>query len=189
MSEKEVPADLLRRVLTDGDIELRPLVARDAGELFLLTDSNRAELRRYMTWVDRTTAVADMSYYILTLDGFWKCGLTWAIIEAETLIGTVGFHHSDLRNNRTEIGYWLGPAFQGRGVGRRAVHLALQAAFQYTNVHRIEAKIHPKNRASLRLVDKLGFTFEGTEREGIKFANQYVDHRVYSLLRTDPKAP
>ena len=57
------------RVIDDGDLLLRPLVARDAGELFMLADTHRQALRRYMSWVDNTTAVADMSYYILTLNG------------------------------------------------------------------------------------------------------------------------
>lgn len=181
----ELPDDLMRRILSDGEITLRPLVVRDSGEIFLLTDQYRSELRKTMTWVDRTTAAADVNYYILTLDGFWKSGLTYGILEEETLTGTVGFHHSDMRNNRTEIGYWLAPPFQRRGLGSRAVKLALEAAFQYTSVHRIEAKIQPSNKASIRLIEKLGFQFEGIERQGIKSGTDYWDHRVYSLLRAE----
>ena len=177
------PDDLMRRTLVDGDIRLRPLVARDAGELYLLVDQHRAALRQFMNWVDNTTAAADTSYYILTLDGFWKCGISYAILLENQLTGTVGFHHSDLRNDRVEIGYWIAPPFQGRGIARRAVDLAVNAAFNFTSVHRIEAKVRPDNVRSLRLLERLGFQFEGTERGGIKFGQEYRDHRVYSLLR------
>src|SRR5690606_12085268 len=128
----------------------RPLIARDAGELFLLADRHRAELRRYMNWVDQTLAIADVSYYILTLNGFWSSGITYGIFEDERMVGTVGFHHSDLRNERTEVGYWLAPPVHGRGLGTRAVKLAVRSAFQYTSVYRVEAKIQPQNIASLR---------------------------------------
>ena len=176
------------RVIDDGDLLLRPLVARDAGELFMLADTHRQALRRYMSWVDNTTAVADMSYYILTLNGFWKAGITYGILEGEKLRGTVGFHHSEMRNNRAEIGYWLSPNHHGRGLGTRAVQLALEAAFRYTNVNRIEAKVHPDNAPSIRLLSKLGFLFEGIERQGIKLGNRYQDHRVYSLLREERRS-
>ncbi len=141
-----------------------------------------------MTWVDRTTAIADMSYYIMTLTGFWGAGITYGVLQNEELIGTVGFHHSDMRNEKTEIGYWLAPRFHGKGLGTRSVRLAIDAAFQFTSVNRIEAKIQPDNHASIQLVNKLGFLLEGVERQGIKFGKTYKDHQVFSLLRQDREA-
>jgi ribosomal-protein-serine acetyltransferase len=151
----------------------------------MLTDRHRRELRKHMTWVDQTTAVADMTYYILSLDGFWKAGITYGISHRDELVGTVGFHHSDHRNDRTEIGYWLAPPYHGRGWGTRAVQLSVDAAFQYTSVNRIEAKVDPLNRASIRLMEKMGFSYEGLERGGIKFGQAYRDHKVFSILRKD----
>ena len=52
----------MRRVLNAGDLVLRPLVARDAGELFMLADAHRKALGQFMTWLDRTKAVADVSF-------------------------------------------------------------------------------------------------------------------------------
>lgn len=176
---------MMRRTLSHGDITLRPLVARDAGDLFMLVEQHRAVLRKYMNWVDTTTAAADVNYYILSLDGFWKSGLSYGVIIEGEMAGTVGFHHADLRNDRTEVGYWLAPPFQGRGLAGRAVDLALDAAFQFTSVNRIDAKVNPENKASIKLLEKLGFVYEGLEREGIKFGSEYRDHRIYSLLRGD----
>ncbi len=175
----------MRRELEDGSLRLRPLVARDAGELFRLTDAHREDLRRFMTWVDRTTGEADMKFYILGLDGFWKSGLTYGIVERDSLVGTVGFHHSDMRNDKPEIGYWLAPEARRRGVACKAVRLAVEAAFRFTEVNRIEAKIHPNNDPSIKLIEKLGFCYEGVERQGIKHGSHFLDSRVYSLLRQD----
>ena len=178
---------MMRRILHDGELSLRPLVARDAGELFLLTDRHRNELRKFMNWVDSTTAISDVTYYILSLDGFWKSGISYGIFEDHRLHGTIGFHHADVRNERTEIGYWLAPPCHGRGLGTRALKLAVEAAFQYTSVYRIEAKIQAPNLSSVRIVEKLGFQLEGVERGGVKFGSEYRDHRVYSLLRSQCK--
>lgn len=175
----------MRRVLDDGDIVLRPLVARDAGELFLLAESYRADLRKYMTWVDRTKAVADVNFYILSLDGFWKAGHTFGVFQDDLIMGTVGFHNGDHRNEKVEVGYWLAPPFQGKGLASRAVRLAIDAAFKFTAVHRIEAKICPSNKASMALVKKLGFQLEGLERQGIKFGDDFRDHHVFSVLRNE----
>ena len=175
----------MKRKLSVDGLTLRPLVARDAGELFLLCDQHRTVLRRTMTWVDKTMAIADMSFYIASLDGFWKTGLTYGILEDETLIGTVGFHETVMRNRKTEIGYWLAPPYHGRGIATRAIKCAIDAAFLYTDINRIQAKIQPTNLASLKVIKKLGFSYEGLEREGVKTKDSYWDHKVFSLLRGD----
>ena len=173
----------MRRVLNAGDLVLRPLVARDAGELFMLADAHRKALGQFMTWLDRTKAVADVSFYILNLDGFWKSGLTYGIFRQDTLMGTVGFHNADHRNDKAEIGYWLAPPYQGRGYATRAVGLAVDVAFRFTSIHRLEAKICPTNASSIKLIERLAFQREGLERQGLKFHTGYRDHYVYSLLR------
>lgn len=164
---------------------LRPLVGRDAGEHFMLVDSHRVSLGRWLPWVPATKAVADSSFYILSLTGFWKTGLAFGIFVRDELAGTVGFQNGDERNQKVEIGYWLAPPFHRRGLGQRAVTLALGAAFAHTTAHRIAARVQPENLASIALLERVGFVFEGTERQGLKFADGHRDHRVYSLLRPE----
>lgn len=164
---------------------MRPLVGRDAGELYLLVDEHRQELSRWLPWVPATRAVADSSFYILSLTGFWKTGLSYGVFENEHLAGTVGFQHGDERNNRVEIGYWLAPPFQRRGLATRALRLILRAAFEHTALHRVAARVQPENTRSIALLKKLGFQREGIERQGLKFPEGYRDHEVYSLLRSE----
>ena len=138
-----------------------------------------------MTWVDKTRAIVDMSFYINSLDGLWKSGLTYGIIETGTLVGTVGFHHTDMRNKKTEIGYWIAPSHQGKGLATLAGKTAINAVFRFTDINRIEAKIQDTNKASEQVIKKLKFTYEGIEREGIKTSEHFWSHQVYSLLRSD----
>jgi ribosomal-protein-serine acetyltransferase len=169
----------------DGRLMLRPLVGRDAGELFLLVDAHRKELGRWLPWVPATKAAADSSYYILSLTGFWKSGLSFGIFDNDQLAGSIGFQNGEERNERVEIGYWLAPPFQGRGLATRSLRLVLEAAFAHTTVHRVEARVQMDNQPSMALLEKFGFSYEGVEREGLKFAQGRRDHRVYSLLRPE----
>lgn len=167
---------------------LRPLVARDAGELFLLVDDHRRALRPWLPWVDATKAIADSSYYILSLTGLWKSGVTFGVFLDSTLCGTVGFQSGDVRHHRAEIGYWVAPPYQGRGLATQAVSLAIEGALEQSQLHRVEARVQESNKPSIALLQKLGFQFEGIERGGIRFGDQYKDHQMYSLLRPDFEA-
>ena len=164
---------------------LRPLVGRDAGELFLLVDAHRQELGRWLPWVPYTKAVADSNFYILSLTGFWKSGLAYGIFEGQELVGTLGFQHGDERNEKIEVGYWLAPTYHRRGLATRALRLALKAAFEHTTVFRVVARVQLHNTPSIGLLEKSGFLFEGVERQGMKFSDGRKDHRIYSLLRTE----
>ncbi len=169
----------------EGEMVLRPLVGRDAGEHFMLVDAHRAALARWLPWVLASKAVADSTFYILSLSGFWKTGLAFGIFVREEFAGTVGFQHGDERNLKVEIGYWLAPPFHKRGLGRRAVRLALSAAFAHTSVHRVAARVQADNLPSIALLEKVGFVYEGVERGGLKFPDGPRDHCVYSLLRPE----
>ena len=169
----------------DGELLLRPLVGRDAGELFMLVDAHRAALARWLPWVPFTQAVADSTFYIMSLTGFWKTGLAFGLFVEGELAGTVGFQHGDERNEKVELGYWLAPTWQRRGLTSRAVRLVLAAAFAHSAVHRVTAKVQPDNLPSIALLERVGFSFEGVERQGMKFPGGHRDHCVYSLLRSE----
>ncbi len=169
----------------DGPLTLRPLMGADAGELYMLVDAHRGALSRWLPWVPLTRAVADSSFFIASQSGFWKAGLAYGILVKGELAGTVGFQHGDERHDKVEIGYWLAPPFQGKGVATRAVRRVIQAAFSHTSLHRVGAKVQPDNGPSIALLERLGFQYEGIERQGMRFADGRRDHRVYSLLRNE----
>ncbi len=164
---------------------LRPLVGRDSGELFALIDDHRTELSRWLPWVHQTLAIADSKLYILSQTGLWKSGLVLGIFWHQELVGTVGFQRGNERHHRAEIGYWVAPPAQGRGLARKAIKLAITRLMSETPIYRLEARIQPDNRASLKVLKVLGFQFEGVERGGLRFGTSYRDHQVYSLLRPE----
>lgn len=79
------------------------------------------------------------------------------------------------------IGYWISPEVAGKGITPIAVALATDYMFKVVGLHRIEIDIRPENKASLRVVEKLGFRFEGTKKGFIHINNAWRDHSVFAL--------
>jgi ribosomal-protein-alanine N-acetyltransferase len=79
------------------------------------------------------------------------------------------------------IGYWISPEVAGRGITPVAVALATDYMFNVVGLHRIEIDIRPENAASLRVVEKLGFRFEGRKKGFIHINNAWRDHSVFAL--------
>jgi ribosomal-protein-alanine N-acetyltransferase len=79
------------------------------------------------------------------------------------------------------LGYWIGEEHSRQGFMSEAVSLALDAAFGPLGLHRVEANIIPDNRASLRLVKKLGFRFEGLALRYLRIAGRWQDHQHWAI--------
>ena len=81
-----------------------------------------------------------------------------------------------------QIGYWIDSRLAGRGLMPLAVAMATDACFFDLGLHRVEINIRPENSKSLRVVEKLGFRFEGLRRGYMHIAGNWADHRSYALL-------
>ena len=80
------------------------------------------------------------------------------------------------------IGYWIDSRLAGRGLMPLAVAMTADACFFDLGLHRVEINIRPENSKSLRVVEKLGFRFEGVRRGYTHIAGNWADHRSYALL-------
>ena len=79
------------------------------------------------------------------------------------------------------IGYWIIPEVAGQGITPTAVALVMDYIFFTIGLHRVEIDIRPENKASLRVVEKLGMRLEGVKKNYIHINNQWADHNVYAL--------
>lgn len=114
-------------------------------------------------------------------------GIWWAIClkaDPSTVIGNAGLNNYRSHHRCIEIGYWLLPAFQGKGYAAECVKIICEYAFAQLDVHRIEAIIEGGNDASIKLLDKLGFTCEGTHKETEIKNGKYIDLTYYALFNT-----
>jgi ribosomal-protein-alanine N-acetyltransferase len=80
------------------------------------------------------------------------------------------------------IGYWVDQAVAGRGVMPTAVALVCDHAMGPLGLHRVEVNIRPENVASRRVVDKLGFRYEGARPRYLHIDGDWRDHLSYALL-------
>jgi len=83
------------------------------------------------------------------------------------------------------IGYWVSERFAGRNITPIAVALATDICFRELRIHRMEICIRPENVASLRVVQKLGFRYEGLRRRYIHIDGEWRDHYAFALVRED----
>jgi RimJ/RimL family protein N-acetyltransferase len=113
--------------------------------------------------------------------------LKWGIALGtdDTLIGSVTLFHPDFTHRRVELGYALGRAHWGKGYMQETLKAVLTYAFEVLNFHRIEADVDPRNTASVRTLERLGFQREGYLRERWQVNGEIQDAFFYGLLRPD----
>ena len=129
------------------------------------------------------------THYIASMDeGFAERALfQWAITEpaADELIGTVTLTSWQRVNRRAELGYMLSPAHWGKGFASEAVRAVLRFGFEAMDLHRVEAELDPRNEASARLLERVGFQQEGLQRQTWYLYDEWCDSALYGILRAD----
>ncbi len=83
------------------------------------------------------------------------------------------------------LGYWISDAHKGQGYMTEAMQIGLQVAFGPVGLHRVEANIMPRNAASMRVVEKLGFRREGLSARYLKIAGVWEDHVRWAMTIED----
>lgn len=78
-------------------------------------------------------------------------------------------------------GYWVDRDLAGRGIAPTALALAGDHMFGPMGLHRLEVAIRPENTASLRVVEKLGFRFEGQRPRFMHVDGDWRDHLMFAL--------
>lgn len=120
-------------------------------------------------------------------------GLRWGITlrGEDNVIGTCGFHFWERENRRCDIGYDLIPTYWKRGYITEAAHAMVRWCFENLNLHRIQADCTAGNLGSERVLEKVGFTHEGTWRESCFEHGRFVNIKQYGLLRREylPEPP
>jgi RimJ/RimL family protein N-acetyltransferase len=102
----------------------------------------------------------------------------------DTILGGITLHHLDPMRDGVEVGYWLFQEARGRGVATRAVGALVEHAFD-NGLIRVEAHVRIGNRASERVLERLGFQREGVRRRFLRHEGRRVDATLFSLLADD----
>jgi [ribosomal protein S5]-alanine N-acetyltransferase len=174
--------------LTHGDVTLRLLRVRDAKTLERLILGNREWLRPW----EATNPFGPNSFDIKAmtkglvrqLDN--QTGLPFVIEFRGEVVGQLNVANILYGSvSNAVIGYWVSPEVAGRGVTPTAVALASDYLFSVVGLHRVEIDIRPENLASLRVVEKLGFRYEGLKERYIHINGAWRDHYVFALTHEE----
>lgn len=167
---------------------LKQLEPSDAQEMFWLTDTNRQYLREWLPWLDYTRTVEDTAGFIqMTINQHNNNqGTHYGIWYKGRLAGTLGVHNLDWINRKTSLGYWLGAQFQGHGLMTQAVVSYMdQLVFGSWGMEKLTIQAATENGKSRAIPERLGFQLEGVLRRNEFLYDHFVDHAVYSMLRSE----
>jgi [ribosomal protein S5]-alanine N-acetyltransferase len=174
--------------LTNGDVTLRLLRVRDAKALERLILGNREWLRPW----EATNPFGPNSFDIKAmtkglvrqLDS--QTGLPFVIEHQGQTVGQLNVANILYGSvSNAVIGYWVVPEVAGKGITPTAVALATDYLFNVVGLHRVEIDIRPENVASLRVVEKLGFRYEGLKERYIHINGAWRDHYVFALTHEE----
>ena len=180
-----MPIDSPSRILHTARLVLRPICDDDLP--FVFRGFSEPEMTRYygIQYETLEATKAQMDWYRQLEDK--GTGRWWAIClrDTEVFAGAVGFNNISPDRHRGEVGYWLFPEHQGKGYMSEALTEALGFAFQNMVHHRISAEVETENTASFKLLNHLGFTFEGTLRECERKDGQFISLEIWSVLKQE----
>lgn len=111
----------------------------------------------------------------------------WAIIDKEKqeCIGQIAYFLVDSKNHFAEIEYCIGSEFQCRGLATEATKAVITYGFKEINLHKVQICTKTINKPSQRVIEKCGFTYEGTLRDYFYMNGEYVGRLYYSLLKDE----
>ncbi len=81
------------------------------------------------------------------------------------------------------MGYFLDEKYNGKGITTEAVRLAIGFAFGSAKLHRVQAAVMPRNLGSIRVLEKVGFRYDGFSAYYLQINGVWEDHNLYSITR------
>jgi ribosomal-protein-serine acetyltransferase len=161
---------------------LRVHEERFALEYCAAIQRDRPYLREWLPWLDEEQSVEDTRAYIRAILSLYaqNQGFHCAIWYEETIVGSIGYH-LDRQTRMVELGYWLGSAYQGKGIATRASRALVNYAFEHLGLNKVEIHCATGNRRSCAVAERLGFVREGVIRDEEWPYDHFVDCVVYGM--------
>ena len=171
-------------ILREGLVAIRPIRIRDARALERELLDNRSWLRTWEATNPGGPVGFDARASIRSLLAHARTGNGVPFVveydgEFAGQLNVSGMSYGSLSS--ASIGYWVAERFAGKDVTPTAVALATDYVFFGLGLHRMEVCIRPENAPSLRVVEKLGFRYEGLRRRFIHINGDWRDHFCFAL--------
>ena len=110
----------------------------------------------------------------------------FAITVDNMVIGSIGiFRQGNIHRQTAELGYYIAEEYWGKGIMTEAVKQICEYVFANSDIIRIYAEPFVYNIASCRVLEKVGFQYEGTLRSNAVKNSKVIDMKMYSLLKEE----
>lgn len=172
--------------LDTGRLLLRRMEKWDLQDLYACYSEPAAS--RYAVWKPHPDLYYTKSYMQYVIRGYARQESMVFCIELKEqhrVIGTCSFTEMDEAYKIAEIGYTLSPAYWRCGYGTEAVAALVRFGFETIGLCRISARVMAENRASARLLRRLGFRQEGYLADGIYCKGALRDLCLFGLLQSE----
>jgi len=172
--------------LRTARLVLRRLSQEDLDALFAIF-SNLEVMRYWSTppFTQRAQAEAKVRQFARGYDDGTSLNLGIERACDRVLVGTCALFDFHDASRRAQIGYCLGRPYWGAGFMHEALGALLDHAFADLALNRLEADIDPRNAASAKVLERLGFTREGLLRERWIVDGEVSDTALYGLLQRE----
>lgn len=168
---------------------LRPLAPADSDALFAMRSDPRVQrYGSHAPWTERAIAVAYIERNVQAMAEGAHAQFAIERREDGRVVGTCTLYRLDAQSRRADCGYVLLPAEWGKGYATEAMSALLDWGFEALALHRVEADIDPRNTASAKLLERLGFAREGHLRERWIVEGEISDSWLYGLLAREWQA-
>ena len=163
---------------------LRPWRLEDAADLATAINNPKI-LANLRDGIPYPYTVSDGEDFLRAmLDAPKDSQYTWAICLDGRAVGSLGiFRKDNIHCQTAELGYFLGEVHWGKGIMTAAVKEACGYIFAETDILRIFAEPFSHNAGSCRVLEKAGFSLEGTLRKNAVKDGRVLDMQLYSLIR------
>ncbi|MFE3152141.1 GNAT family N-acetyltransferase [Streptomyces sp. NPDC059218] len=168
-------------------VELRPLTLADQDEFCTLV---RASSELHLPWMRLPATAEEFQTWMRRFDDGSNLGFLVRVRDSGAAAGMVNIN-SIIRGRYqgASIGYAAFAPSAGCGYMTEGIAATLEHAFTDLRLHRLEANIRTANKASLALVQRLGFRYEGISPAYLYINGDWRDHERWSITAPDPWIP
>jgi len=163
--------------LTTARLSLRPFSDQDAEALYSILRGE--DVLKYFPWPGPPPLERVQRFITRQLAHWGEHGFGWWAVELSAQPGLLGWNGLQYlpETGEIEVGYLVSKSFWGQGIATEGAQASLKFGFETLNLENIIALVHPENKASIRVIEKLGMAFD--------FQAEYFGMQVrhYSLSR------
>ncbi|MCG5217898.1 GNAT family N-acetyltransferase [Streptosporangium sp. KLBMP 9127] len=161
-------------------VTLRPIIRDDQDEFVELV---RASVDLHSPWMSLPSTPQEFQAYIGRFDDPQTArALLVCVRDTGAIAGNVNIN-SIIRGRLQSgaLGYAAFAPTAGRGYMTEGLGLVLRHAFLELRLHRLEAQIQSENHASLKLVQRHGFRYEGRSPDLLFIDGAWRDHERWAI--------